>query len=128
MGATVHFDGQTVIVTGGASGIGRASAIRFAERGATVVVADRDQSAAEHTVAELATAGSAAVVDVRNAEQVAAMVARAAQRHGRIDVLVNSAGFGALAPSPLPTKTTGTISWQSTSKGPSSARNMHSPN
>jgi NAD(P)-dependent dehydrogenase (short-subunit alcohol dehydrogenase family) len=82
------FAGLTAIVTGGASGIGAATAALLAGRGATVVVLDRDPGSAD---------GAHEMIhcDVTNSAGVDAAVATVAQRHGRVDILVNNAGIGA---------------------------------
>jgi len=80
-----------LLVTGGASGLGRAVALGAAQRGATVVVADIDRAGAE--AAAKACGGHALAVDlITNAEQA---VADGAKLLGGLDVLVNNAGFGA---------------------------------
>ncbi len=84
-----------VLVTGGASGIGRAVARLAATEGARVVVADRDRAGAEETVGLMGAAGEVALavaVDVSDAAAVAAMAARADAVYGQVDVLVNNAG------------------------------------
>jgi NAD(P)-dependent dehydrogenase (short-subunit alcohol dehydrogenase family) len=88
-------DGKCAIVTGAGSGIGAASAIRFAEEGAHVLVADIRLHKAEQTVAEIEARGgsaSAYAVDVSQADAVAAMVERCVTRFGGLDVLFNNAG------------------------------------
>ena len=85
--------GRVAVVTGGASGIGRATALLLAREGAHVFVGDYDpvpESAAEFE--ELGIQQS--VCDVRREDQVAALIEQAAQKHGRFDILVNSAGVG----------------------------------
>lgn len=85
--------GETAIVTGSGRNIGRAIAKRFAEEGATVVVADVDPAAAEATVNAIRDAGghaTAAEVDVTDRTEVSEMVADAESSHGSIDVLVNN--------------------------------------
>ena len=75
----LRLDHKNALVTGGASGIGRASAIRFAEEGANVAVADRHLAAAENVAAEVKKLGRKAIaiqVDTSNEQQVAAMVDR----------------------------------------------------
>jgi NAD(P)-dependent dehydrogenase (short-subunit alcohol dehydrogenase family) len=87
--------GRAAIVTGAGSGIGRATAERFAREGARVSCVDRDQDAVAGTVAAI-TADSgiahAYVADVSERAQVDAFVADCVQRFGSIDVLVNNAG------------------------------------
>ncbi|MEW6272549.1 MAG: glucose 1-dehydrogenase [Thermodesulfobacteriota bacterium] len=90
-------DDKIAIVTGAASGIGRASALLFAAEGATVVVADVDLAGAEETVRRAAAAGGRAHarrVDVTDAESVRALIELAVEQHGRLDVLFNNAGIG----------------------------------
>jgi len=86
---------KVAVVTGAGSGIGAASAIRFAREGARVLVADIRLHKAERTVAEIVGMGGEAIaigVDVANAESVASMIARCVEYFGRIDVLFNNAG------------------------------------
>ncbi|XP_035663620.1 2,5-dichloro-2,5-cyclohexadiene-1,4-diol dehydrogenase-like [Branchiostoma floridae] len=87
-----------VLVTGSGSGIGRATAVRFAELGYSCVVADIDEQSAKETLGMLQTPGIAVHVDVTMATSVEAMVTAAVQRFGRIDCAFNSAGiYGASA-------------------------------
>ncbi len=89
--------GEIVLVTGAASGIGRATAIAFAKAGAkAVVVADVDESGGNETVRQVAAAGARSEfvrTDVSRAEDVARMVARTVELYGRLDVAVNNAGI-----------------------------------
>ncbi|WP_395293447.1 SDR family oxidoreductase [Kitasatospora hibisci] len=89
--------GRLVVVTGGGSGIGRATALAFAEDGARVVVCDLDLAAAERT-AELASligpAAHAYQVDVSDGDAVDAFAKEVAADHGVPDVVVNNAGIG----------------------------------
>ncbi len=88
-------DGTTAIVTGGASGIGRAICGRFADEGAAVAVVDIDESGADATAGAIADAGGRAIAvttDLRVPDDIAAAVARVGDEFGSIDVLVNNAG------------------------------------
>ncbi len=87
-----ELSGQVAIVSGGGSGIGRATCLALAARGARVAVADVSAEAAAHVVAEAGEA-LACPVDVRCDEQVRRVVSRVLERWGRIDILVNSAGI-----------------------------------
>ena len=85
---------KITIVTGAAHGIGRAIALRFAEEGAAVLVADIDEHGGEETAAEIRKAGRPASFvkcDVSVAAQVEHVVKLAGEKAGRIDVLVNNA-------------------------------------
>jgi 2-hydroxycyclohexanecarboxyl-CoA dehydrogenase len=88
----MRLDGRTAFVTGGASGIGAATARRLADEGAAVAVADRDREGAEKVAADVG--GFAVQVDVTDVESVRAGVAAAEDALGPIDVLVNNAGGG----------------------------------
>jgi NAD(P)-dependent dehydrogenase (short-subunit alcohol dehydrogenase family) len=83
------------IVTGGASGIGRAIATALVLRGDTVVVADLDKEGAERTAGRLSERGTAeaAELDVTDADAVAALYRDARERHGRLDLVFNNAGI-----------------------------------
>src|SRR4051794_18738630 len=87
---------SVALVTGGGSGIGRASAMAFAARGDSVVVADIDAAAAGETVTLIEKDGGSALaieVDVTVATDVAAMVATAVEHYGRLDYAHNNAGI-----------------------------------
>lgn len=89
--------GRVCVVTGGGSGIGRAICLLFGREGATVVAADKNPKTAARTVGELeflGAQGMAVQVDVSLARSVQGMVDVVVEEHGRIDVLVNNAGFG----------------------------------
>jgi 3-oxoacyl-[acyl-carrier protein] reductase len=88
--------GKVVVVTGGAAGLGRATALRFAEQGCRVAIWDRHESAASHVVDRLASAQGDAMccaVDVGDAAAVDAATSKVVARWGRLDVLVNNAGI-----------------------------------
>jgi NAD(P)-dependent dehydrogenase (short-subunit alcohol dehydrogenase family) len=89
-------DGQVAIITGGASGIGRACAIRFAAAGASVAVLDRDADGAARAAEEVD--GTAHTVDVRDGEALTRVVQAVVDAAGRVDVLLNNAGTGDLRP------------------------------
>jgi NAD(P)-dependent dehydrogenase (short-subunit alcohol dehydrogenase family) len=95
---TTGIKGKVAVVTGGASGIGRATALAFAREGAKVVVVTAHSvAAAEETVAQINGLGGEAVYvqcDVSNEAQVEAMVAKAVAEFGRIDFAFNNAGVG----------------------------------
>lgn len=88
------FTGQVALVTGGRSGIGRATAVAFARNGAKVVIAGR--TAAEETLLEIKELGGEATfvrTDVSSPEDVEAMVATTVETYGRLDVAFNNAGL-----------------------------------
>jgi 3-oxoacyl-[acyl-carrier protein] reductase len=91
----MRLEGRVAVVTGGARGIGRAYTERFLREGASVQIADVDDSHGAATVEELSALGSVdyAHCDVSDAESVDACVAATKERFGRIDVLVNNAAL-----------------------------------
>ncbi len=93
-GATT-VQGKVILVTGAASGIGRAAAELFAAQGATVVVADLNKAAVDTLATSLVKSGGAAsalAFDAGDAAQCEALVQQTVKAHGRIDVLVHAAG------------------------------------
>jgi 3-oxoacyl-[acyl-carrier protein] reductase len=88
---TFDFTGRTVLVTGGARGVGRAIGRHFHTAGATVYLVDVEADVVARTAREIGAVGLAA--DVTDSAQVDAVVARAVSETGRIDVLVNNAGI-----------------------------------
>jgi dihydroanticapsin dehydrogenase len=90
----MRFENQTVLVTGGASGIGKAAVRKFHELGANVVFADVNDDLAAALVAELNSPRAVYIrTDIASEEQVRAFVAAASGRFGSIDVLVNNAAI-----------------------------------
>jgi|SRR5579872_3553478 len=85
--------GKRVLVTGGASGIGAATAARFLEEGSTVCVLDRDPTARERIRKELPDLAESLDADVSNLQQVQAAFADAIRIMGGVDVLINNAGI-----------------------------------
>ncbi|HEY7633571.1 MAG TPA: SDR family oxidoreductase [Thermoleophilaceae bacterium] len=92
-------EGQVIVVTGGGSGLGRATAVELNSLGATVVIAGRRMEPLEETVA-LCEGGTCdpIVCDIREEDQVESFVDRVIERHGRIDTLVNNAGGQFMSP------------------------------
>ncbi len=90
--ARKEFEPKVSIVTGGASGIGRAIAAELVARGSRVVVADLNAEKAEQTARELGDSASWAELDVADAAAVRDLVDRTVAEHGRLDVMVNNAG------------------------------------
>jgi 3-oxoacyl-[acyl-carrier protein] reductase len=93
--------GRVAVVTGGASGIGRAIARRFATEGAKVAVADRNADGASGVAAEITRAGGeamAVMVDVADSAQVDELFSRVLAAWKTIDILSNNAGIGELSP------------------------------
>ena len=88
--------GQVALITGGAAGIGRCMAEVFAERGATLVLVDRDEEVHE-AARSLGSQHLAFVGDVSDEASVKSVVAESVEKLGRIDILLNNAGVGPLA-------------------------------
>jgi NAD(P)-dependent dehydrogenase (short-subunit alcohol dehydrogenase family) len=90
-------EGKVALVTGGASGIGRATALLFGDEGARVVVADVDDQGNEETVSVISERGGEAFhvhCDTSDSNQVEALVGAAVERFGRLDCAFNNAGIG----------------------------------
>lgn len=95
-----RLDGKTALISGGASGIGKAIAQLFLEEGAHVVITDINADALKVAVDELATFGPVSGVsgDVRSMQDAGEMVRAAVDRHGSLDVLVCNAGITSVMP------------------------------
>jgi len=92
----VLLEDKNAIITGSGSGVGRATALRFAEEGARVVCADVNLEGAKETVRQIDAAGGAAVpigTDVSKEDDVVAMVAAAVEQFGRLDIIFNNVGI-----------------------------------
>ncbi|MDP6343567.1 MAG: SDR family oxidoreductase [Alphaproteobacteria bacterium] len=90
-----YFQGKTIVITGAASGIGRATALIFAREGANVVAGDIDGEGARRTAQQVEQMGAAALAveaDVTHRDQVEDLIEQALARFGRIDFQFNSAG------------------------------------
>jgi NAD(P)-dependent dehydrogenase (short-subunit alcohol dehydrogenase family) len=94
-------ESKVALVIGGGRGIGRATALRLASEGASVIVAARTASELDNVVAEIQAKGGYAVgrsIDTTNANDLRSLADEIAEEFGRIDVLVNSAGASLIAP------------------------------
>ena len=100
--------GKAALVTGGASGIGRATSLAMAREGARVAVADRTEERSAETVALINAAGGQAIAiggDVANEDDVVAMVARTVAAFGRLDCAFNNAGISGRSVGPVGQRT-----------------------
>lgn len=98
---TQGIEGKVVVITGGSSGLGEATARHLAEKGATVAIAARRRDRLDRVVADIASSGGRAQgyqVDVAQKAQIDALVTNVMKDFGRIDVLVSNAGVMPLAP------------------------------
>ncbi len=97
----MQLEGKVAIVTGGASGMGKAVALGYADEGADVVIADLNQDAAQSVVDEIEAKGRRGLAvrfDVTDPEACKALVARTVDELGRLDLLYNNAGIGLIKP------------------------------
>jgi len=90
--------GKRCLVTGGGAGIGAACAVELARRGASVLVADIDQAAAEAVAGSIGDGAAACAIDVRDPASVQSAVDAAVRSLGGLDVAVNNAGVGVPVP------------------------------
>lgn len=95
-----RLEGRRAIVTGAGAGIGQAIASRFVAEGAIVVIADINADAAESVAAELGEGTLAHQVDVTRHDDMEALVRRAVDEWGGLDIMVNNAGIGVAATTP----------------------------
>ena len=93
-----RFDDKVVVVTGGSSGIGLATARRFAEEGASVVLVGRDAQALDEAAAGVGGKVEVVAADVADLDSLDTLFARIRESHGRVDVLHVNAGVGRLGP------------------------------
>jgi NAD(P)-dependent dehydrogenase (short-subunit alcohol dehydrogenase family) len=103
--------GNVALITGGAGGIGKGIALKFAEEGASVAIADIREEVGNETVKEVIKKGVDGLFvqcDVTNNRQVQAMVKRTISTFGKVDILVNNAGIG---PEPKPTEELSEEEW-----------------
>jgi 3-oxoacyl-[acyl-carrier protein] reductase len=89
----MRLEDKVALITGGAAGIGKATAVRFAEEGASVVICDVDTKSGEKTLKELGPDAAFYRVDVTDRTSVDSWVKSVLGKYGRIDVLVNNAGI-----------------------------------
>jgi 3-oxoacyl-[acyl-carrier protein] reductase len=90
-----YFKGKTILITGGGSGLGRATAVIFAREGARVVIGDINEAGSRETVSAVEAEGSEAIFvkcDVTSRDAIKELIARAIERFGKIHFLFNSAG------------------------------------
>ncbi len=94
----MRLKGKVAVITGGARGIGRAIAERYAREGATAVIADRDTAGGAAAAADIGSGAYAVPLDVTAEASIAAMVKAVVGQSGRIDILVNNAAVFDMAP------------------------------
>lgn len=91
-----EFSGKVAVITGAGRGIGRATALAFAQRGASIVAANRRVADGEKLVAEISAAGGKAhfvATDITQPDQIKRLIDEAVSRFGRLDILFNNAGY-----------------------------------
>jgi NADP-dependent 3-hydroxy acid dehydrogenase YdfG len=96
-----NIDGKVVVITGASSGIGEATALLLAERGAKIALGARRADRLEALAARIAGAGGEAIyarTDVRRHEDLTNLVRLACERYDKLDVLINNAGIGPISP------------------------------
>ena len=93
----MEFKDKVALITGSGSGIGRATALRFASEGASIVVSDVNEAGGNETVAQVEALGGSAIFvkcDVSVYEDVENLMAKTVEKYGKIDIAVNNAGIG----------------------------------
>ncbi len=93
----MQFKNQSVIVTGGSSGIGRATALEFSKRGANVIVSDINEAGGKETTELIKANGGKAIfvkTDVANWEEVQSLINTCLEKYGQLDHMINNAGIG----------------------------------
>ena len=116
-----RFEGKVVLVTGATNGIGQATAVRLAAEGATVAVNQRPTGDPTETLRRIKSAGGEGfpiVADMRDPDQIVAMVAEVARRGGRLDYLVSNAAINPFMAWTRPRSRTSTPSPRPTSAAP----------
>ena len=94
-------EGKTVIITGGGTGLGKSMAMRFAELGASLVIASRKKEVISKTTSQIREVGAEALglqCDVRDTDQVNSMVSDTLNRFDKIDILINNAAGNFISP------------------------------
>ena len=94
----MQLEGKIAIITGGARGIGRAIAERYGREGATVVIADLNESGAQAAAEAIGNGSFGLALDVTRQDSIDAMIAAVVARTDRVDILVNNAGIFDMAP------------------------------
>jgi NAD(P)-dependent dehydrogenase (short-subunit alcohol dehydrogenase family) len=109
----MRFEGKVALITAAASGIGKATATIIAREGGTVIAVDNNEERLRAAVAPMGEAAHAVPADALDEAQVNALVADAARRFGRIDILVNAVGGSTIIADPAATTETLTLAdWQ----------------
>ena len=101
MGNGIGIEGKSIVITGASSGIGEATALLLATRGAKLVLAARGSDRLKSLADRIIKAGGATVylqTDVKNRDEVAKLVAFACEQYGKLDVLINNAGVMPISP------------------------------
>ncbi|XWS32586.1 hypothetical protein CRYUN_Cryun22dG0002200 [Craigia yunnanensis] len=96
-GSGRRLEGKVALITGGASGLGKATAYEFIKNGAQVIIADIDSQIGQHAANDLGHAAQFVHCDVANESQVAEAVEIAMARHGKLDIMFNNAGIAGQA-------------------------------